>query len=197
MPDVKSNNYTPIIMSVFPRKFQVYPFDIQPYQMGEFVPFDKDVLSRILLTGYEIQVESARIMDVKQFFDLYKVNISGQNIENLPEKICDVEITIRNVGTDADLDIPGLYLPDLTLHGVDYTTDWNAELMGIANPDMDGVLGVSVPSGYEYTAHVIYNLRKMHFSSFTWSHLENYSFWITMTDYPTRKEIKLSGLQFV
>lgn len=72
-------------MSVFPRKFQVYPFD-------------KDVLSRILLTGYEIQVESARIMDVKQFFDLYKVNISDQNIENLPEKICDVEITIRNVG---------------------------------------------------------------------------------------------------
>ncbi len=176
---------------------ETYPFDIQTYQMGEFVPFDEDVLSRVLLTGYEIQVESAKTMDVQQFFELYNVNISDQKMENLPEKLCDVEITIRNVGTDANLDIPGLYLPDLALHGVDYTTDWNSELMGIANPDMDGVLGVSVPPGYTYTAHVIYNLRKMHFSSFTWSHLESYSFWITMTDYPTRKEIQLSDIQFI
>jgi hypothetical protein len=176
---------------------RAYPFDIQTYQMGEFVPFDEDVLNRILLTGYEIQVESARIMNVEQFFYLYNVNMSDQNIDNLPEKICDVEITIRNVGTDAELDIPGLYLPDLVLHGVDYTTDWNPELMGIANPNMDGVLGVSVPPGYIYTAHVIYNLRKIHFSSFTWSHLENYSFWITMTDYPNRKEIQLSDMKFI
>lgn len=176
---------------------KTYPLDIQTYQIGEFVPWDEDVLSRNTLTGYEIQVESAMIMDVAQFFELY--HASDENVPNLPEKVCDVEITVRNVGTDADVDILGLFLPDLALHGIDYTTDWNSELMWIANPEMGEAesLGITVPPGYQHTAHIIYNLRRMHFSSFTWSHLKEYAFYITISDYPTRKEIQLAEIQFV
>lgn len=176
---------------------KTYPLDIQTYQMGEFVPWDEDVLSRNSLAGYEIQVESAMIMDAAQFFELY--HASGENIPNLPEKVCDVEITVRNVGTDLDVNVLGLFLPDLVLHGIDYTTDWNSELMWIANPEMGEAesLGVMVPPGYQHTAHIIYNLRRMHFSALTWSRLEKYDFYITMSDYPTRKEIQLTEIQYI
>ena len=168
-----------------------YPLALKCYEAGDVVPFEDNVLAGNELNGYKIKVNRTQIMETSRFLETH--NISNHKFENLPEKVCDVELTIYNENSDAE----GIYLPDLVLHGVDYQTDWNSDLMNILNSEMGGALGVSVPNGYEYTVHIVYNLRKMHFATNTWENIDNYSLFIKVADYPSRIDIKLTDIEYL
>ena len=168
-----------------------YPLALKCYEAADVVPFEDNVLAGNELNGYKIEVNRTQIMETSRFLEIH--NISNHKFENLPEKVCDVELTIYNENSDAE----GIYLPDLVLHGVDYQTDWNSDLMNILNSEMGGALGVSVPKGYEYTVHIVYNLRKMHFATKTWENMDNYSLFIKVTDYPSRIDIKLTDIEYL
>lgn|GEM_PF-6040604 len=169
---------------------RVHGITDKEYNISEMVPFEEDIsVGNEILDGYSIRVDNAEYMDIKEFMKKYAIT-GDMLIEAAPERVFAVDISIKNESSQAE----GIYLPDIILHGVDFYVDWNAELIDLANPELDGVLGVTVASEKEAVIHMVYNLRKMHFTNAVWDNMDKEEFWLQLTVSPNRKEIKLQGL---
>lgn len=156
------------------------------YSTGDLVSFDDNIsVGGLSWDGYSIKVNSARIVDCEDYLAEY--NMTLDNLDNAPDKVCEVTITLYNASSTAK----GVYLNDIILHGLDNYTDMNRDLLAVANPVLKGALGISLAANTEYTVRLVYNLREMHFTKYTWEHLDDYKLWLKLTSSPIVKEIEL------
>lgn len=164
-----------------------YGISYAEYGMNEIVDFGEDLINFELLSGYSIRIDDAHIIDYEEYVDFLGVTRSNLTETNPPEKVCIVAATIFNEYSDAQ----GVFLPYITLYGVDFFTDWNSELIDLANPVLDGALGIALSPCTSYTVYIVYNLREDQFTSKTWDNIENEQFMLQLTQNPISKSIKL------
>ena len=159
------------------------------YLPGEWVNFDSDYIDYgLCVPGYQIRVDSFEIAETEKF--LNRFNIDSELSYTLPEKLAVVTITLRNENSAAD----GIMLSELALHGYDSIAylDWN--LLTDANPILEGNLGIQLSVGQEYTIILPYKLLQQYYSKSTWSNIEDYTFFLRITEYPTAKDILVHDL---
>ena len=178
---------------------QVYTFNKkypdskrEVYNMGEMVPFEKDVVYLVSMEGYEVRVDESTICTYEEFLEKY--NVSAEKKKEIdeyymapPQKIYDIVITLKNNKSTAE----GVYFAEWLVQSNDIYIDFNEMLFSAANPDIPGS-AVALRDNTEMQFHLTYNLREERFTKKAWSNIENYKMWLTITDYPKKKMIALN-----
>ena len=154
-------------------------------ELGETLCFGDDYIDTGLrASGYSIAAEGFDIVEYEAVAE--KLGYTETLIDP-PERLAIVEVTLKNDGSTD----PGVMLPELTLHGLDFYTDMNLGLLVELNPVLEGNYGISLPDNSECRLTLPYNLRESQLSKSAWSGLDELSVLLQVTAYPTTKEIVL------
>lgn len=154
------------------------------YPAGEIVPFGEDFIDKDLcVNGYALRVDKFEIVDGKSYIDSLEEKAYG----SIPDKIALVYITLFNENSDA----PGVMLPTLRLYGVDQYASMNWNLLDASNPVLKGNQGIRLSAGTEYSLVLPYNLFRNEYGTSTWKNINDYAFFLRITNFPTEKDIKV------
>lgn len=158
--------------------------DEKTYLAGELVPFEDDGLDLYTnLDGYYVRVDRFEIKDYDAYLDETGFDIKRQ--ENEPEKIALVYVTLVNQSCEPNRVAVG----EFQLHGVDNTTTLDRDIMLAANPILKGSSSIAVATGHECQLILPYQLKKSQFGIFTWWNIDDYEFYLKVTNALTKKEI--------
>ena len=154
-------------------------------ELGETLCFGDDYIDTGLgASGYSIAAEGFKVVEYEDFAK--ELGYTETMIEP-PERLAIVEVALKNDGSTD----PGVMLPELTLHGLDFYTDMNLGLLVELNPVLEGNYGISLPDNSECRLTLQYNLRESQLSRNAWNRLDELPMLLQMTAYPTTKEIVL------
>lgn len=108
-------------------------------ELGETLCFGDDYIDTGLrASGYSIAAEGFKVVEYEDFAK--ELGYTETMIEP-PERLAIVEVALKNDGSTD----PGVMLPELTLHGLDFYTDMNLGLLVELNPVLEGNYGISLP----------------------------------------------------
>lgn len=154
------------------------------FPAGEIVPFGTDYIDKdMCVDGYSIRVDGFEIMEGKPYLDSLGITVHG----DAPGKIALVSVTLFNDDSDAQ----GVMLTALRLHGVDQYAGMNWGLLTILNPVLKGNYGIHLSSGTEYKLVLPFDLRRAEYGVSTWNKLDEYTFYLRITNFPTDKDIQV------
>lgn len=154
-------------------------------ELGETLCFGDDYIDTGLgASGYSIAAEGFKVVEYEDFAK--ELGYTETMIEP-PERLAIVEVALKNDGSTD----PGVMLPELTLHGLDFYTDMNLGLLVELNPVLEGNYGISLPDNSECRLTLQYNLRESQLSRNAWNRLDELPMLLQVTAYPTTKEIVL------
>lgn len=158
--------------------------DTKTYQAGELVPFEDDGLDLYTnLDGYYVRVNRFEIKDYDAYLNEAGFDIKRQQDE--PDKIALAYVTLMNKSCEPNRVSVG----EFQLHGVDSTTTLDRDILLAANPILKGSTGIGVATGHECELVLPYQLEKKQFGIFTWWNLDDYKFYLKVTNALTRKNI--------
>jgi hypothetical protein len=155
------------------------------YDKGKDVEMGDDVLINYTMKGYSIKVNDAQPMTYKEFLKKYKVD---DEYTNVPDKVYDVEVTIKNIDADSKT---GINLNELYVQGIDVCASLDDNLLGQANPRLKGASAIALRKNSSFKVNLPFALFKYNFRSSVWNDLDNYDMNLVVTLYPTKKVIKL------
>lgn len=164
---------------------QLQDVPVQKFQKGETVAFEKDILINDTMEGYSVRVDRAEILDYKEFLGKYDAE---DEYTYVPDKVYDVEVTLQN--TDAD-EGTGINLIEFYVQGPAIVCGLNTDLLGVANPQLDGVYAIALRDNTKLVLHLPFDLNKSYFKERTWAHLEDLDMNFVATLYPVKKVIAL------
>ena len=154
-------------------------------ELGETLCFGDDYIDTGLgASGYSIAAEGFKVVEYEDFAK--ELGYTETMIEP-PERLAIVEVALKNDGSTD----PGVMLPELTLHGLDFYTDMNLGLLVELNPVLEGNYGISLPDNSECRLTLPYNLRESQLPRNAWKRLDELPMLLQVTAYPTTKEIVL------
>lgn len=102
--------------------------------------------------------------------------------------ICNVEVTLKN--TDAD-EGTGINLTEFYVQGPAIVCGLNTDLLGVANPQLEGIYAIALRENTELVLHLPFDLNEAYFKERTWEHLEDLDMNLVATLYPVKKVIAL------
>jgi len=160
------------------------------YQMNEKVPFETDFVEwNVPANGYYISVDGFEILDYHDYMDNAPFELEPM-LDS--DGIALVHITLRN----EDSTDPGIFLSDFCLHGIDSVQGMDWEILTAANPILNGGHGIQLKQGTQEEFVLPFYIRKDSFGNDTWNHLQDYSFYLRVTSFPTQKDIALELTNF-
>ena len=155
-------------------------------EYGEDIVYGKDDRS----TGYAVTLLDKRIVDCEDYLDEIGKTEKDFNIY-LPERVMEVTLNISNINND-DL-TQGVEFFPIWLIGRDWHEVYSSEFTAYANDiyedDTNASFGIQVKQGKSYEIKLIYPMRRLCFSSYTWKNIDEESMWLTITSRPNRKLI--------
>lgn len=164
---------------------QLQDAPVQKFQTGETVAFEKDILINDTMEGYSVRVNRAEILDYKDFLKKYGVE---DEYTYVPDKVYDVEVTLKNIDADEGT---GINLIEFYVQGPAVVCGLNTDLLGVANPQLDGTYAIALRENTELVLHLPFDLNEVYFKERTWDHLEDLDMNLVATLYPAKKVIAL------
>jgi hypothetical protein len=161
--------------------------EIQEYQMGDWIEFQDDFLINDTMKGYALTVNQAEILTYEQFLEKYHAE---DEYSYVPDKIYDVEITLKNINAD---DTTGINLSEFYIQGVAVCAGIDTNLCSVANPDFGGAYAIALKTGTEVIVHLPFALYEENFRRDVWDDLERFDMNFVATLYPAKKVIYISG----
>ncbi|MBD5545230.1 MAG: DUF5028 domain-containing protein [Lachnospiraceae bacterium] len=158
---------------------------VQEYSMGEEVKMEQDILINYTMEGYSVSVDQAEVLSYKEFLKKYNAE---DEYSYVPDKIYDVEMTLRNI--DAD-DETGVSLAEFYVQGVAVCAGLDTNLLDQANPDLKGMYAIALRKDSSITIHMPFGLYEENFKKDVWNNLNDFNMNFVVTLYPTKKIIHL------
>lgn len=160
------------------------------YQMDDEVPFGTDYIEwNVPANGYYISVDGFEILDYQEYLDAAPFDLEPV-LES--DGIALVHITLRNENSTD----PGIFLSDFSLHGIDSVQGMDWQILTAANPILNGGHGIQLKQGTQEQFVLPFYIRKDSLGSDTWNSLEDYTFYLRVTSFPTQKDIELELTNF-
>ena len=158
------------------------------YYSGEIVPFGEDRIGGYnQADGYSIRVNSFSMVDYISYIKDSEISVDNQFAS--PEKIALVYITLINDNSDAE----GVMLTDLQLHGIDNYIGMDWDLLYEINPILQGNPGICLPHNTEVDLILPFDVYRSYFGSRTWRQLDDYTWYLRITSWPTQKDIQVQS----
>lgn len=171
---------------------------VETYAMGEEVALeDNYTLEEYeIAEDYVITVNSAKVSSLEEFLE--KNGYTAADIDTLfpakdmtyPEMVYDVNITVKNVGTEEREDV-GINLSFYDLMAIDYKLQINDTLYTVANPHMEnGTQIFRLKPHSEMTIELPYYFSvSAPYSYLATDEVKSSDMYLVLTMYPTEKRI--------
>lgn len=160
------------------------------YSMDENVPFGDDFLA--LHESAEdcyINVDNYEIVDFDDYVLNNGISLDTRQVE-IPEKLVLIQITLQNEGFENRT----INFTNFSLFGVDSNAPMDYELLCQINPILsDGAWGITLPQKGVCQIILPYMLFADYYGYSTWNDLENYTFYLQCTSFPTVKCIQMGS----
>jgi hypothetical protein len=137
------------------------------------------------MEGYSVSVNQAEVLSYKEFLKKYNAE---DEYSYVPDKIYDVEVTLRNI--DAE-DETGVNLAEFYVQGLAVCVGLDTNLLDQANPDLNGVFAIALRKDSSITIHMPFGLYEENFKKDVWNNLNDFNMYFVATLYPTKKIIHL------
>lgn len=155
------------------------------YHMGEEVEMEKDILINYTMEGYSVKVNQAEVLSYEEFL----VKYHGEDVYTyVPDKVYDVEITLRNRNAAKDT---GINLVEFYIQGLAVCAGIDTNLCEIANPELNGAIAIALRENSEMVFHLPFALYEENFRTDIWNDLEHFEMYFVATLYPTKKIIQI------
>lgn len=162
--------------------------DVRLYQSGELVPFENDGNDKDTnLNGYYIRVDDYEIRDYQEYLD--DTGISIPEDTSVPDKLVLITVTLINESCETN----PVMVSDMVLHGVDFLTKMDWDVLLKANPILEGNTGIALNPGTECELILPYTLYKHQFKYSTWRNIDECELFLQVTCTLTTKEIQING----
>lgn len=162
--------------------------DYRLYQSGEFVPFEDDGLDVDTdLNGYHVRVDRFEVKSTAECLREWNVNANADNYT--AEKMALVYITLKNENCDPN----PVKLTAMLFRSEDYTAPMQYDLLTAANPVLQGYTQIALNPGDECQIVLPYGLVRTFFSTHTWEHIDEETFYLGVTSGLTNKEVRING----
>ena len=86
----------------------------------------------------------------------------------------------------------GFPLTELSLYTTDMLMNMDWDLLGVVNPILDGATGIRLQDGASCDILLPFDLYRYRFTSAEWNRLEQSNIWLQVTNYPTRKIVRVN-----
>lgn len=160
----------------------------EEYGIGDTVVLGENIVDYEAFPGYAVRVDSARVLTLDEVFEEY-----GEiTLENPPERVADVEVTLFN--QESDSTETGIFFGDLRLQHISMYTSMDQDLTTWANEflrDQPGTFGLIIEKGKACTVHLIYDLPQSSFGYLDWATMDPSDFYLRVTSYPERQVVRL------
>lgn len=158
--------------------------EVKNYPIGEWVTYEGEYAYGEFPENYEICVNSFEIKDIDDY--LQEKGWIADDFENIPDRVCLVNISVRNNSSDAG---DGLYLGNIWLYGSDFYLAQNSELFAAENPKMEGAEGIILNDGKSCDLTMAYDANRISFTRYSWNHMGSLEMSLYLTAFPTQKNI--------
>lgn len=168
------------------------------YEMGEFVDFEKDFYysSSEKNEGYAIRVNSAELINYKEFMESHGVEINEENYTSgfpMPKYLMLLNVTFKNKNSEG----MGIDLRWLTLTRRSMAMSIDFEALALADDFFNGFTGFKIMPNTEADINIVYNPESLGLSqglAFDEVNkaLEEDDFYLTASLWPTRKLIRVA-----
>lgn len=155
------------------------------YSIGEEVKMEQDILINDTMEGYSIRVNQAEVLSYKDFLKKYNVE---DEYSYVPDKIYDVEVTLRNIDADDEV---GINLAEFYVQGVAVCAGLDINLLEQANPVLNGVYAIALRKDSSMSIHLPFGLYEENFKKDVWNNLNDFPMNFVVTLYPTKKIVPL------
>lgn len=160
------------------------------YQMNQKIEFrDNKSYNLIEQPGYEISVDSARVVDAVDY--LKELDMAADQFEYLSEKYLELTLTVSNTGDYPD----GLSFYGLPVIGANWYTFYDNQVTACINPffkrNFDIANGCAVTKGSSVTVKIAYNLYEDLFLPNQWENIEKENMWLWVTIKPVDTKVKI------
>lgn len=159
--------------------------DVESYNLGEEVEMGKDILINYTMEGYSVAVNQAEVLTYEEFLNKYQAE---DEYTYVPEKVYDVEITLKNINAADDT---GINLSEYYVQGLAVCAGLDTNLCSAANPNLNGSYAIALRKDSEMVLHLPFALYQNNFRADTWNHMEDFDMSLVATLYPTKKIISL------
>lgn len=155
------------------------------YEMGEYVTMGPINAYKMRdIEGYSFRVEDYRLVDYQAYLtERSMVDPIAETGQNIPDKLVLVTVTIRNDDNYAtgDLWTTGFSIHGVNLSGSGLVSGVTNELFLALNPELEDLV-LWLELGEEVTVTIPYGLNREYFSDWTWHHLEDYRFSVSVSE---------------
>lgn len=158
---------------------------VKEYAIGEEIEMEQDILINYTMEGYSIRVNQAEVLSYKDFLKKYNAE---DEYSYVPDKIYDVEVTLRNI--DAN-DETGVNLSEFYIQGVAVCAGLDTDLLAQVNPNLKGMYEIALHKNSSITIHMPFGLYEENFKKDVWNHLNDFNMNFVATLYPTKKIVYL------
>lgn len=165
---------------------EMFHLDKVVFELGEKVPFGTDYLEMDMQAdGYWLRVNDFEVMPYDEYMEDSGVALA--QIHMIPDRIALIHVTLFNEDSSAE----GVMLTQLILHGYDSYASMNWDVLTAVNPILEGNHGIRLLQGSECELILPFNLVERYHKSCVWENLDNYTFFLRITSFPTKKDISL------
>lgn len=158
---------------------------VQTYSLGEEVEMGQDILINYTMEGYSIKVNEAEVLTYEEFLEKYEAE---DEYSYVPEKVYDVEVTLRNIDADEET---GINVIEYYVQGLAICAGLDTNLWNVANPQLQDIYAISLRENSEMIFHFPFALYKDNFRDNTWNNLDEFDMNFVATLYPAKKVIAL------
>lgn len=156
------------------------------YAVGDVAPFEEDFLEYdSSAQGYSIQVNDYEILTREEALEKWPESKTAK-ITEAADKLLIVYVTLYNESGDS-----GIMLTDLKASTADTVLPMNWGFVNLANSLTEDTYGILLAPGMKYDLALPFSARSLFFSPFVWRRLEDETFYLQLTAFPTRKTIVL------
>lgn len=164
---------------------QYPPNAVEVYGIGQAVPFGDDFIDyESTGEGYSLRADGYEVISMEEAMERWPQSRDMELVD--AEKLVIVHVTLFNESGEG-----GIILTDLDMHAtsVPMFMEWN--LLTAANPVLEGNNGIILAPGTSYQLELPFSLVSRHFGGISWRNIEDRTFYLQLTAYPTIKEIAL------
>jgi hypothetical protein len=158
---------------------------VKEYSMGEEVEMGQDILMNYTMEGYSVCVNQAEVLTYEEFLKKYNAE---DEYTYVPDKIYDVEITLRNKNADEET---GINLSEFYVQGSAVSASIDTNLLSQVNPKLQGASAIALRKDSSVTIHMPFALYRDYFRKDVWEDLNDFNMNFVATLYPTKKVIHL------
>lgn len=157
------------------------------YSVGEIVPIAPDFVGyNLAAEGYMLRVNRFEIVDYRAYTSALQYD--GADRSRIPDKVALVSVTVSQQNSPAE----GFPLTELSLYTTDMLMNMDWDLLGVVNPILDGATGIRLQDGASCDILLPFDLYRYRFTSAEWNRLEQSNIWLQVTNYPTRKIVRVN-----